>query len=429
MLYIEDVEARRPAIWLQPGDLLTAFDQQKGSFNSWIEDWKGALLSVITNQVMQEVQPDFLRETLSPAINTANAALNFIKNKIDSLVTGGSTAIQQDVVALYMKNNFIRIYIDDLDRGWEAKQDDIKKIATLLNAIRDICGSTNSLQFRVALRTDVYYLVRTSDESTDKIEDKVVWLSWSNHEILILFAKRIETFLGNNVNDAELYSKKQPEIVKSFSHVMEPRFSGQGKWSDAPTHRVLMSLQRKRPRDLVKLLGGAAKAAYQNDHEIITTSDLRGTFSTYSAERLQDIVNEFSSEIPQLKRLLLAMKPNVTKPHKGPRKASESYLFSQSDLDTKVSNILSSNPVKFTNNSVVSARSIGQFLYKIDFVIARKDLESGKVDRKFFDQSRFLFDQNLDFGYSWEIHPAYRWALQPDNLDILFDQISIDEGD
>lgn len=301
------------------------------------------------------------------------------------MVAGGSIAIQQDVVSRYMKNNFIRIYIDDLDRGWEAKKDDIKKIATLLNAIRDICGSANSLQFRVGLRTDVYYLVRTSDESTDKIEDKVVWLSWNNHEILILFAKRIETFLGNSVNDADLYSKRQPEIAKSFSHVMEPRFSGQGKWSDAPMHRILMSLQRKRPRDLVKLLGGAAKAAYKNDHEIITTSDLRGTFSTYSAERLQDIVNEFSSEIPQLKRLLLAMKPNAARPNKGPRKGSDSYLFSQADLDKKVSNILAGNPARFTNNAVVSARSIGQFFYKIDFVIARKDLDYGVVDRKFFD--------------------------------------------
>lgn len=426
MLYLEDVEAEKPAIWLQPGDLLSAFDKQKGSFNSWIEDWKSALLDVIANQVVQEIQPDFIREKLSPAINTANAALNFIRKKIDEIVRGGVAAIQKDVVKRYTENNYIRIYIDDLDRGWEARKEDINKISALLNAIRDICGSGNALQFRIGLRTDVYYLVRTSDESTDKIEDKIVWLSWTSHELLILFAKRIETFLGNRVDDASLYAKRQSEVAKSFNHVMEPFFSGQGKWSHAPIHRVLMSLQRKRPRDLVKLLGGAAKAAYQNDHEIITTSDLRGTFSAYSAERLQDIVNEFSSEIPQLKRLLLAMKPTKARSAKGVRRASESYLFNQAELDTKISNVLSGNPLNFSNNSVVSPRSIGQFLYKIDFIIARKDLETGAVDRRFFEQSRFLFDQNLDFGYSWEIHPAYRWALQPDNLDTIFDQISLD---
>ncbi|MBN2751098.1 MAG: hypothetical protein JXQ84_00165 [Rhodospirillaceae bacterium] len=179
----------------------------------------------------------------------------------------------------------------------------------------------------------------------------------------------------------------------------------------------------------MKLLGGAARLAYQNDHEIITTSDLQGTFSTYSAERLQDIINEFSSELPELKRLLLAMKPTVSKAGKGGQKASHSYLFTQAEIDKKISNVLQGVRVKFTNNNIVSTRSVGQFLYKIDFIIARKDLEGELVDRKFFDQSRFLFDQNLDFGYSWEIHPAYRWALQPDSVESLFDQINLNHGD
>ena len=26
----------------------------------------------------------------------------------------------------------------------------------------------------------------------------------------------------------------------------------------------------------------------------------------------------------------------------------------------------------------------------------------------------------VDFGYDWEVHPAFRWALQPDNLDDIF---------
>lgn len=296
-----------------------------------------------------------------------------------------------------------------------------------MNAIRDICGSGNALQFRVGLRTDVYYLVRTSDESTDKIEDKIVWLTWSSHELLVLFAKRIETFMGHNVNDRVLFSKNQVDVAKSFHHVMEPIFSGKGKWSNAPIHRVILSLQRKRPRDLVKLLGGAAKKAYQNDRQTILTSDLRDTFESYSAERLQDIVNEFSSELPELKRVLLAMKPAA--PRRGGRmgKASDSFLFSQAELDKKISRVLEQVRVRFTNGSIVSARAVGQFLYKIDFIIARKDMDTGLVDRKFFDQSRFLFDQNLDFGYSWEIHPAYRWALQPDTLDSIFDQISLEK--
>lgn len=423
MLYLEDQERNLPAIWLQPGDLLGVFDSKKGTFNSWIEGWKDTLLNVITNQIIQEVQPEFVRENVGSVANTTGAFLNMIRQQIDKVVAGGATALQKDAVKRFKSNHFIRIYIDDLDRGWAARPEDIRRISTLLNAIRDLCGSSNGLQFRLGLRSDVYYLVRTSDESTDKIEDKIVRLTWSSHDLLVLFAKRIETFFGN-VMDEESLMKKQEVAALSFHRIMDPVFSGQGKWRNAPIHRVLMSLQRNRPRDLVKLLSGAAKTAYKNGHEMILTSDLRETFPGYSAERLQDIVNEFRSELPSVERLLMAMRPTRKE-----KTAADAYMFSQDELDTKLSRIMGQVPMSFTNRASVSPRSVGQFLYKIDFIIGRKTSTDGPIVRRFFDQSRYLFDQNLSFGFSWEIHPAYRWALQPDTLERAFEEvIDLDPG-
>ena len=100
--------------------------------------------------------------------------------------------------------------------------------------------------------------------------------------------------------------------------------------------------------------------------------------------------------------------------------------FSQDMLDRKIAEIMKQVPMKFTNGAPVAVRTIGQFLYKIDFIIARKTTEDGTIIRRFFDQSRFLFDQYLDFGFSWEVHPAYRWALQPDTLESAFDQIELE---
>lgn len=421
MLYLEDKDKELPAIWLQPGDLLNSFHDKKGSFNSLIENWKNVLTDVIVNEVVKQVQPDFARENMAKANHTAGAIFKFIREKIDNLVAGGSLAIQQDALQAFTRNNFLRIYIDDLDRGWEAKKSDIERISTLLNAIRDLCGSSKSLQFRVGLRTDVYYLVRTSDESTDKIEDKIVWLTWTNNDLLILFAKRIETFFGRVVDDAALSEKPQREIANSFSEIIEPVFAGRGKWSNVPVHRVLMSLQRKRPRDLIKLLGGAAKHAYQNGHQIITTNDLRETFSTYSAERLQDIVNEFKSEVPEIYRLLLAMKPTRRE-----QQEFRGYLFTQAQMDEKIKRVLEQVSIKFVSGGIVTPRTVGQFLYKIDFIVARKEQANDSIVRRFFDQSRFLYDQYSDFGFSWEIHPAYRWALEPTSTEELFNKIELD---
>jgi hypothetical protein len=417
MLFLEDKDDDLPSIWLQPSDILNTFETKKVSFPTYIESWKNSLLDVISNQIVQELQPDTMREVSGSVVNTTKALLSLVRQKIDKVVAGGSSALQKDVLAKFSNNNFIRVYIDDLDRGWEAKKDDINRISALLNAIRDLCGSDNSVQFRIGLRTDVYYLVRTSDESTDKIEDKVVWLRWSSQDLLLLFAKRIETFYGNSFDEQKSDSF---DVLDTFSKVVERRFQGAGKWSNAPIHRVLVSLQRNRPRDLVKLLGSSAKDAYQNNSEIILTRNLQNTFAAYSAERLQDIVNEFGTEMPEVKRVLLAMKPTTKEKSEG-----KPFLFTQDELDKKLAAVLKQISVKFKNGTIATPRTVGQFLYKIDFIIARKTLNDGAIVRSYFDQSRFLFDQFLDFGFSWEVHPAYRWALQPETVSSLLETIEL----
>ena len=83
---------------------------------------------------------------------------------------------------------------------------------------------------------------------------------------------------------------------------------------------------------------------------------------------------------------------------------------------------MSSSNLRYTNGKVVSPNSLIQFLYKIHFVIARRDLED-RIDRKYFDQSRFLANEFADFGYDWEVHPAYRWALQPQDVGDILEKI------
>jgi hypothetical protein len=98
------------------------------------------------------------------------------------------------------------------------------------------------------------------------------------------------------------------------------------------------------------------------------------------------------------------------------RRAAESFLYSTDRLFSKMKEIISHSNLSFTNGRAVTPKSLIQFLYKIDFITARKDHEGG-IDRRYFDQSRFLANEFVDFGYDWEVHPAYRWALQPQKID------------
>ena len=236
-------------------------------------------------------------------------------------------------------------------------------------------------------------------------------MQWTNDEILRIIAKRIATYFGMHYNDEQIQNLSQTQISENILNtIIDSKFTGSGHWSNRSIHNVLLSLTRARPRDLVKLMQGAAKKAYEKNSPIITSKFLADSFPSYSDERLRDVINEHKSEMPTIERLLLEMRPT-----KRARKTSESYLFTNDALTTKISEIRQRLNIVFTNNRCVNNRAIIQFLYKIDFITARRNTDTG-IDRKYFDQSKFLAHEFADFGYSWEIHPAYRWALQPQNI-------------
>src|SRR5258708_26923154 len=139
-----------------------------------------------------------------------------LTTKLSEKASATAPDFSQAVVDKFMKSGVINVYIDDIDRGWSASRADIKNISALLNAMRDVSGADQRIRFRIGLRSDVYFLVRTSDESTDKIENNVIWLSWSNHEILCIIAKRIETFFGIDRDQEAILKLNQTDITKSI---------------------------------------------------------------------------------------------------------------------------------------------------------------------------------------------------------------------
>lgn len=421
MRHLEDLETNIVSLWIRPDDIKSIMTSSNGDLNSMIDNWKGGLLDLIFKKFVERLGRSQSDENNSLTRYTLNALFEAVRNYIKENTSKVVDAAGQAIIASYAKNEKIRIYIDDLDRGWQARPADIVAISALLNAVRDLCGSDTRLQIRIGLRSDVYFLVRTSDESTDKIERHVTWLTWTNHEVLVLIAKRILTYFGEKPNENSLLQQSQARTATALHMIVEPTFNGAGKWERAPIHRVLLSLTRRRPRDLIKLLFGGGKEAFRNDHNLILTQDLRSTFAQYSNERMQDIINEFKTEMPNIGKLLIGMKPS-----KKEKQSIDGYLFTNDQLSTKLRNLISSNAFSFTNGTMVTAKSLAEFLYKIDFITARKDDPSTEeVVRVYFDQNRFLQGQFGDFGFKWEVHPAYRWALQPDDINSIFAKLSL----
>lgn len=422
--HFHDQDLKILSIWLRPDDISALMPDanatNSATFNKLVEYWKQGLLGIIGRRILGNAANELLnKETMARFTARVPAFLGVVATKLTELAGKSATDLNRGIVDNFAKTNVVNVYIDDIDRGWSASRADIQNISALINAMRDIAGGDQRIRFRLGLRSDVYFLVRTSDESTDKIERNVIWLSWTNHEILAIMAKRIETFFGVDKDQAAIIKMTQADITTQIlSKVIEPKFQGLGHWSNRPIHNVLLSLTRQRPRDLVKLMQGAAKRAYTSTNTIISSRNLESSFESYSNERLQDIINEFKSELPAIDKLLLGMRPTKVE-----RKTSESFLFSNDKLAKKIGGVMEQANFSFTSGRPVGVKSLIQFLYKIDFITARKKRTDGLIDRKYFDNNRFLADEFADFGYDWEIHPAYRWALQPQNIQAVIDSI------
>lgn len=426
----EEMEKGNLPIMIRPDDIFT---QTETDINKMIYIWQERLSKIIFDKLIETIvtknnsssSDSSFKEWLK---NFSKLTLSILHKKFAEIKTMKSTeadisfknflSLFKDVI---FTKRIVTVFIDDLDRGWKNEDYEIRNISAMLNALRTITRQVPNIKFRVALRSSVYFAVRTSDESTDKIESSVVWLKWDNHSILAMLAKRVILFKkGKSVDENTLFNKTQEELSRNFEGVFESRFQGAGHWSNAPIYRVLLSLIRQRPRDLVKLCTLAAHEAFNNKHQIIQTSDFEIIFSNYSQERLTDTINEYSSELRSdiLERVLLEMKPSASKKF-------NSFLYTPQEINLKMRSILEHiGRVTFNNSKLITEKSLATFLYKINFLTMRKD-EEDRIIRYYYDDNKYIFNGNVDFGFNVEVHPAYRWALQPKNLQTLYNEIKL----
>lgn len=420
---MSDEEDRGSLVVMIKPDDIAEICLEQSNFLLRIREWKDGLLRIIAEKALAKLGTDdaskwqnFQKKSLG-LLEFLSQSSSKIKDYVDV------SEAQRLCVDKFLKNRKVVVFLDDLDRGWEGKKDDVTRISALLNAVRDLASENDGLRFKVALRSDVYYLARTSDESTDKIEGSVVWCKWTNHEILVMLIKRIMTFNQKSADYEQLLKSDQFHLSTYLDGVFTRKFEGLGKWSNTFTYKVLMSMIRKRPRDLVKLCALAASHAASSKSPVINTEHLRASFDEYSQGRLQDTINEYRSELPNIQDLLLEMKPTTKE-----KIAKKGFVYTTSELKAKLRNIMQHHRF-YLAGKMATENSLLNFLYKINFITARKEVEGEEIQRKYFEENRYLTNTTVDFGYDWEVHPAFRWALQPDDINLIFDKLSISSDD
>ena len=416
MSYLENLRNNVLCIWVKPDDILGIANADDGTDPlEMIRQWKTGLEELLVEKVVSNFNISKDNDTINQISRNGlklTERIGMIVKKVQDVVD--VDAIKKSVADQYLKNHKIVIYVDDLDRAWNGSKQNIYRISALLNAVRDMCNESNELCFRISLRSDVYYLVRTADESTDKIDGNVLWLTWTEHELLALLVKRVKTYFDNDISERELLGMGQQEMSAYLDDIMASTFEGAGKWNKRPIRYIFLSLIRRRPRDLINLCTLAARNANAEGRNLIVTEDWEEVFEQYSTSRLQDTINEHKYELPDIERLLLGMKPSHEM-----KKTEKPFVYDKERLVRKIEGIMQNGKFYFANNKECTVEELIAFMYKINFLNARKDAAGGFIDRKYFEDNKYITSNSVDFGYDWEVHPAFRWALYPETRDIF----------
>ena len=420
---LEDRAAGRLPIEVRPDDLT---DVAQGNLNylQLVAAWKKGLAEVIIEKSLKalgEADDKFFGK----AKRKSGRVLDVIQKSLGDEVKGFKLdAARAEAAHAFMAGQELTLYLDDLDRGWRGTKTDAQRYGAMFDAIRDIQRENDTLRVRVGLRTDLYALIRSTDPSSDKWQSNVVHHTWSNHETFVLLVKRIASYFDTQHDWDELLRRPQQQSAHLLSPILDWHYKGKGLWHKKPMYNVVMSFARRRPRDLVVLLNLAGQRAQSLKHAVIETDDLHHSFPRFSEERLTDIVNEFGLEARGLGNFLLKLKPSKVE-----RTTAENYLLSTDAMLKRVTQALDQAPLTFADGTLPTATTVLGFLYRIDFLQARKTAASGVIERMYFDQNRLLTPDKIDLGYSWEIHVAFRWVLQPDDEDDIFKFVSPESTD
>jgi len=420
-------------IEIRPDDF-DIFRDNNSNINSQIKQLQDGLCNIVFRKIVDSLlNLNAIKHTDKNWVGwfarVSNLFKAVVKEKLADLKNKALPNIDQKQFLAIFKDTVFRekrvvIYIDDLDRGWKNTPGEIQFISALVNAVRALLRDVPGVCFRIAMRSSVYYSFRKSDESTDKFDSSVIWLTWTNNEIFVMLIKRISNFWGLNLDEKKLLKTPQIELNdKYLSYVFEKQFNSKDTWRDVPMCQVLMSLIRKRPRDLVKLCILSARKANKHGYDKINHSCIDKILSQYSNDRLLDAVNEYKTELEVLIDILPKMRPTTERV----RKEKENvHVYSRQELLQKLYHIIeqtSSAKRKFVNGERLEPEKLMHFLYKINFLTARKDLENDEIRRYYFEEQNYLANEHVDYGFSFEIHPAYRWAIQPDNIEAIFNTL------
>jgi hypothetical protein len=194
----------------------------------------------------------------------------------------------------------IFVLVDELDRGWNASEDANSFIGGLIQASLELNQTSPNLRVLVSVRRELYDNIPSLYQDAEKYRDVIETLTWDKGLLYQLITKRIRyTVPGLQESDDDrcwnsvFVAEMKEARTSSFDYIVD---------------RTLY-----RPREIISFCSMSLEVARRRMSQPIGMSAIYEAESSYSTDRMNDIVAEYRYQYPGLKSIfeLFRGKPSI----------------------------------------------------------------------------------------------------------------------
>lgn len=379
--------------------------------NDYIRDWMIRLCALVNREIAKTI--DFaITDDQITIVESAELDGFKSKNLVGCLISrfekflGKGQPKKQGIIDQLeilkrLENPQVWILIDDLDATFQNTDKECLALSTFFSACRYILQDISGINIRITMRSDVWPTIRRYDESLDKLEQYVEEISWSEKDFRKLLYRRIEAQskeIPFELPERKSYFTEEQYEEKVIALIFVPKVPWGGK--EVYSYKVVHTLSYHRPRWAVQLSKLAQKNATHRRRQIITKEDIDDVWGEYGSKRIADLVAEHKHQCKNVEELVNGFR-------------GEHRLMNRDSLFVCINNKIMNHMSVFIDDSkATSPREVARFLYRIGFLVAQSEDDSGYHHYNYSDMPDLLSSRtSTDFGMKWEIHPCYRQAL------------------
>lgn len=348
-------------------------------------------------------EPGFLKAILRGF--TVKAAAAKAEISVAPAINHSSSSPVDSLVARYLDSP-VWLLVDDVDQNFRNTENERIRIASYLNAVRELANQVPDLRLRTTIRPTTWTIIKREFESLSHVSQYLVDLTWNEADARRLLAKRVEGFLQRHDKLTRFASSIPSDTVERENFFCSLVFEARMPWGGAdrtrPPHVVLHTLSKHRPRWMIELSKAAARKAVASDRGQVTLQDINGVLQEFGRKRIEDTVAEFRVECPQIEELIGAFRGSQE------QFATDALL---KFIDNQILSHLS--PSIAGVHGKPSAREVANLLFRIGLYYGRDEFADGSYKHVTYTEAPnlFLSRTDMDRGLSWEMHPVYRQEL------------------